>query len=75
MEASGRDLTRKIDRETYLFNSRQTLRHTTAISLLRGGASLIVVQRILGHSSLSTAQRYLDYLERADLAKWAFAPE
>jgi integrase len=38
-------------------------------------APLVVAQRILEHSSLSTTQRYLDHLERADLARWAFSPE
>jgi integrase/recombinase XerD len=54
--------------------SPHSLRHTTGIELLRDGASPVVVQKILGHSSLATTQRYLDHLERADLAKWAFSP-
>jgi len=43
--------------------------------LLRGGSPLEVVQRILGYNGLSITQRYLDHLERADLAQWAFSPE
>ena len=54
--------------------SPHSLRHTMAIETLRMGASLIVVQKILGHSSLATTQRYVDHLERADLAQWAFSP-
>ena len=43
--------------------------------LLKGRPPLKVIRRILGRTRLSTTQRYLDHLERADLAKWAFAPE
>jgi integrase/recombinase XerD len=100
---SGRDLSKKADRETYLLRTRQSprmtsrragqmvkalaqragiekpisphsLRHTTGIEMLRAGASPVVVQKILGHSSLATTSRYLDHLERTDLAQWAFSP-
>ena len=99
---SGRDLSKRADRETCLFRTRQSprmtsrragqmvkalaqragiekpisphsLRHTTGIEMLRAGASPVVVQKILGHSSLATTSRYLDHLERQDLAEWAFS--
>jgi len=54
--------------------SPHSLRHTMAIETLRAGAGPVVVQKTLGHSSLATTQRYVDHLERADLARWAFSP-
>jgi site-specific recombinase XerD len=36
------------------------LRHTFATSLARNGASGVELQRLLGHESLATTQRYID---------------
>ncbi len=51
--------------------SPHSLRHTMAIGLLRKGASVPVVQKLLGHSSIGTTQRYLDHIEQDELRKWA----
>ena len=40
------------------------LRHTFATSLARNGASGIELQRLLGHESLATTQRYVDATAR-----------
>jgi integrase len=44
-----------------------------AVETLRAGAGPVVVQKLLGHASLSTNQRYVDHLEREDLRQWAFS--
>lgn len=51
--------------------SPHSLRHTAAMAWLRDGASLPVVQKLLGHSSVATTQRYVDHLETEELKRWA----
>ena len=51
--------------------SPHSLRHTYALGRLRAGASPVAVQKLLGHASLSTTQKYVDHLDLADLRQWA----
>jgi site-specific recombinase XerD len=47
--------------------SPHSLRHTCAVRLLRKGASVVEVQKILGHASIRTTQRYLDHISLEEL--------
>ncbi len=47
--------------------STHSLRHTFAIRVLGNGASVPVVQKLLGHVSLATTQRYANHFEMQDL--------
>lgn len=51
------------------------LRHTAAAAWLAAGNSLFYVQRQLGHSDISTTERYYGHLERHVLAAGAIATE
>ena len=51
--------------------SPHSLRHSYAVGRLKAGASPVIVQKLLGHSSLSTTQKYIDHLELADLKQRA----
>ena len=47
--------------------SPHTLRHTFAVSYLRAGGNLFYLSKILGHTSITTTQRYLQSLGVEDL--------
>jgi integrase len=51
------------------------LRHTAAAAWLAAGNSLAYVQQQLGHSHITTTQRYYGHLERHALASGALATE
>src|SRR5262249_44422209 len=48
--------------------SPHSLRHTYAIRALRVGDNVIAVQKLLGHASVATTQRYLDHLASVNSA-------
>lgn len=47
--------------------SMHSMRHTAAITWIRAGASIVFVQRLLGHSKVSTTMRYAEHVEMDDL--------
>jgi len=47
--------------------SMHSLRHTAAITWIRAGASIVFVQKLLGHSKVDTTLRYAEHVEMDDL--------
>jgi integrase/recombinase XerD len=47
--------------------SPHTLRHTFAVSYLRAGGNLFYLSKILGHTSVTTTQKYLQSVGVDDL--------
>jgi site-specific recombinase XerD len=50
--------------------SPHALRHTFAIRVLRGGANVVAVSKLLGHASIATTQRYCDHLDSRELRSY-----
>ncbi|WLR60166.1 tyrosine-type recombinase/integrase [Guptibacillus hwajinpoensis] len=50
-----------IDRKKML--SVHSFRHTFAVSLLHGGVDVYTIQKLLGHSSISATEKYLQLME------------
>ena len=44
--------------------SPHTLRHSFAVSFLRNGGNVYVLQKIMGHTTLDTLKRYVNLAER-----------
>src|SRR5450759_3401221 len=47
--------------------SPHALRHSFAIRVLRRGANVVAVSKLLGHASIATTQRYVEHVEIAEL--------
>lgn len=47
--------------------SPHTFRHSFAVSYLRNGGNLFYLSKILGHTSITTTQRYLQSIQPSDL--------
>ena len=47
--------------------SPHSLRHSFALRTLRYSGNVVAVSKLLGHSQLTTTQRYVDHLELDEL--------